>query len=231
MHNDTASTMSSAAQASLQKLEERGSSLTLKDLRQIKTNLDRDIKYHVADKLASDQQKQLRVIRREVAKHIENYTRAADKVLGEGSTLVKALKETNKKYGHISAAYDVVEDQLNRNLKNQAFSLTDKIVGAGAMAGNLAAASTSGNPAHIVRSGLIGIATSVASKYGRKYAAPMAAKMAKRLGENLQKPAAFAKFGKPLLEAAKRSPQEFQALIQQFAQDPEFQKLSTAGVQ
>jgi hypothetical protein len=222
LKNDSAGKITESAQSALNFLKEKGRNLSIKDLREIKTNLDRDIRYPSLDKNSSDQQKQLKAVRDIIKKEIDRIGESAGEIVGNGSDLSKKLKAANAKYAHSAIARDIVEGQAERNLKNRFFSLTDKIAGAAGMAGTLATGAV--DPTTLVKTGIVSLAASFASKNARKYGAPIASRAAKRLSEAMRTPAYFAKYGKPLIEAAKISPEKFNAVLASYINDPKLEK-------
>lgn len=170
-------------------------------------------------------QQQLQATRDEMTKMLQNRVRTLGKVVKDPE-LITTLRQANKEYGQLATVERFATDRVARDNANRFFSLGDRISsGAGATIG----VASGNSPEERIKNGLIGfVGGRVAAKYGR-HSTAMAAKGAQTLGKALQKPANFAKYGEPLIEAAKRSPEELQALIQQFAQDPKFQKLSTQG--
>jgi hypothetical protein len=170
-------------------------------------------------------QQQLHGVRDEMTKMIQNRVRAVGKIVKDPD-MISNLRSTNKEFGQLATVERFAKDRVARDNANRFFSLGDRVTSsAGATIGAL----SGDTPEERIKNGLIGfVGGRIAGKYGR-HSTAMAARGAQALGKALQKPAAFAKFGEPLIEAAKRSPQEFQSLIQQFSQNPEFQKLSTIG--
>jgi hypothetical protein len=137
--------------------------------------------------------------------------------------LINELRQANKEYGQLATAERVAKDKIARESANRFFSLGDRLTGG---AGAAIGASTGNTPEERIKNGLIGLVSgSVAGKVGR-YSLPVAARSAQKLGNALKQPANFAKYGEKIIEAAKRSPEEFQALINQFGKDPEFIKLA-----
>jgi hypothetical protein len=221
--NDTAnSEILSKARASLDNLKKRGKSISMEDLLEIKSNLDADINYSIKAQEAPNIQQQLKVIRDVVNKAAQDRVRVAGGVINN-KELINTLKTANKEYGHLATTEKVAKDRISRTEANNFFSLGDKIIGAAAGGGSITSAET---PEDMMKSALKGFVVALASKGGRTYGNAALASSAKFLSSSLQKPAAFAKFGKPLIEAAKRSPQEFQALFNQFGKDPEFIRLA-----
>lgn len=167
-------------------------------------------------------QQQMSAARQEITKAIQNRVRAVGVVVKDKS-LIKTLKDSNKEFGQLSTVENFATDRIARDNANRFFSLGDNVTsGATGAIGAL----TGDTPEERLKNGLIGfVGGRLTAKYGR-HSTAVAATGAKRLAEALKKPAAFAKYGESLIEAAKKSPQEFQALINQLGKDPEFVKLS-----
>jgi hypothetical protein len=170
-------------------------------------------------------QQQMQAARDEMTKMLQNRVRTLGKVVKDPD-LIKTLRASNKEFGQLSTVERFANDRVARDNANRFFSLGDRITsGAGATIG-IASGDT---PEERIKNGLIGFVSGrVASKYGR-HSTALAAAGAKKLSEALKKPAAFAKFGEPLIEAANKSPEDFQALLNSLANNPEFQKLATQG--
>lgn len=196
--------------------------VTMKDLLEFKSGLDGDINYSKQMKELPEVQQQLKGFRDVINKKIQDRVRVAGKIVKDDN-LIEGLKQANKEYGHLSTAQRTASDRINRESANKYFGLTAHIDGA---AGGIIGAATGDSIEDKVKNGLIGLVVGKAANKSSKYALPIASRTAKNLGEALQKPAAFAKYGQPIIEAAKRSPQEFQALLNQLGKDPEFLKLA-----
>lgn len=204
-----------------------GDDIDLPDLIEARMGIDDQINY--AKKMGDLPivQQQLKYLRDSLHKAIQNRVRAVGVVVKDKG-MIEKLRTANKEYGHLATAEKTVVDRISRTEANNFFSLGDKIVGAAAGAGDVTRAES---PEDAVKSVLKGFVVATASKYGRTYGPSTLAATSKRFGELLKTPANMAKFGEPLIEAAKRSPKEFQALINQFGKDPEFIKLAApAGV-
>jgi hypothetical protein len=208
-------------QSVIENLKGMGDDIDLQDLIDARRNLDESINY---SKKLNEQpvvQQQLKTVRDVLHKSIQNRVRVVGKVLKD-KELINELKTANKEYGHLATAERVAKDKIARESANRYFSLGDRLTsGAGATIG----AATGDSPEERIKNGLIGMVTGAAvGKVGR-HSLPVAARTAQKLGEALKKPANFAKYGEPLIEAAKRSPEEFQALLNQLGKEPEFQML------
>ncbi len=202
-----------------------GDDIDLSDLLEAKSNIDAQINYAKKINDLPIVQQQLKTLRDSVNKAIQKRVDSVGSIVKD-KDLIKSLKEANREYGHLATAEGVAKDKISRESANRFFSLGDRLSsGAGATIG-VASGETVEDK---VKNGLIGFATgAIAGRYGR-YSLPMVSRASKRLGEALQKPANLAKYGEPLIEAAKRSPQEFQALLNQLGKDPEFIKLAVPG--
>jgi hypothetical protein len=202
-----------------------GDNIDLSDLLESKSNIDAQINYAKKMNDLPIVQQQLKTLRDSINRNIQSHVDTAGKIVKDDE-LIKSLKGLNREYGHLSTAESVARDKISRESANNFFSLGDNLSGG---AGATIGAASGDTLEDKIKNGLIGYATGrVASKYGR-YSLPMVSRAAKGLGEALKKPANLAKYGEPLIEAAKRSPQEFQALLNQFGKDPEFAKLAAPG--
>lgn len=225
--NDTAnSKLTAKAQESLDNIESRGKSVTMSDLLEIKTNLDGDINYSKKMGELPAVQQQLKHIRDSVNKMIQDRVRVAGKIIKDDS-LITNLKQSNKEYGHLATAQRTAADRVSRESANKFFGLTAHIDGVG---GGMMGVATGDNLEDKIKNGVIGFFAGKMANKSSRYALPVASRAAEKFGRAMQKPANFAKYGEPLIEAAKRSPEEFQALLNQFGKDPEFKRLSTQGV-
>jgi hypothetical protein len=209
--------------AALDDVAAMGDDIDLPDLIEARMGIDEQINYSRKVGDMPIVQQQLKTLRDSLHKAIQNRVRAVGVVVKD-KKLIEELRTANKEYGHLATAEKTVIDRINRTDANNFFSLGDKIVGAAAGAGDVTRAES---PEDAVKSLLKGFVVATASKYGRTYGPAMLASTSKAFGEALKKPANFAKYGEPLIEAAKRSPQEFQALLNQFGKEPEFIKLAT----
>lgn len=200
-----------------------GDDVNIADMLAARNSLDKRINYGKKVGELPLLQQQMSAARQEITKAIQNRVRAVG-VVTKDKSLINTLKEANKEFGQLSMVEDFATDKISRENANRFFSLGDRL---GSVSGATIGALSGDTPEEKIKNGLIGLATgAVAEKYGR-YSLPMISRAAKGLGEALKKPAAFAKYGEPLIEAAKRSPQEFQALLNQLGKDPEFVKLAT----
>jgi hypothetical protein len=219
--NDIAnSEIGGRVKASIENLKTRGKDLSIKDLLEIKSNLDGDIDWAKRGQEVPAVQAQLRIIRDSVNKAIQNRVRAADKVMG-GGELMTQLKDANKAYGHLSTANRFANDRVSRESANRYFSLGDRITGG---VGGAIGAGTADNPVDRVKNGLIGMLAGAAAGRAGRYSMPVVAKSAQRMSIALKAPATFAKYGQPIIEAAKNSPAELTALLNQLQNDPEFRE-------
>lgn len=199
-----------------------GDDIDLADLIESRQGIDTQISYSKQAKELPIVQQQLKTLRDSLHKAIQQRVRAIGVVVKD-KKLIETLRTANKEYGQLSTAESAANGRIFRENSNRFFTLGDRI---GSLTGGTIGALSGDSPEERVKNGLIGVATGFATeKYGR-YSLPVVSRIAKSMGEALKKPAAFAKFGEPLIEAAKRSPQEFQALINQFGKDPEFVKLA-----
>lgn len=206
-------------------LESMGDDIDLSDLLSARNSLDDRINYAKKANELPLLQKQMSTARQEITKMIQNRVRAVGAVTKD-SKLINELREANKDFGQLSTVERFAKDRISRNNSNNFYSLGDNIQGG---AGTVIGVASGDTPEERLKNGILGyVGGRVSAKYGR-HSTALAAKGAQKLGEALKKPANFAKYGEPLIEAAKKSPDEFQALLQQFANDPGFQKLSTAG--
>lgn len=206
----------------LQGLQEKGKQIDLLDLQQMKSNLDKQINYDKALRDMPEVQKELKVVRDVMNKAIQNRVRVLGRVSVD-KTLINQLKEANKTYGHLSKAESIASNRAKEIEGHRFFSLTETITGS---AGASIGAMSGDTPEERVKNAIIGFAAGAAAKKADKFATPVVARTAKRLGVLLRQPSNFAKYGEPLIDAAKRSPQEFQAVVNQFSKDPEFKKLA-----
>lgn len=202
-----------------------GDDIDIQDMLESRVNLDAQINYAKKMNDLPIVQQQLKTLRDKLHTAIQTRVRAVGVVVKD-KELINQLKTANKEYGHLATAEAIAKDKISRESANNFFSLGDNLsAGAGATIG----AASGDSLEDKVKNGLIGFVTGrVASKYGR-YSLPMISRASKKLGEALKQPANFAKYGEPLIEAAKRSPQEFQALLNQLGKEPEFAKLATPG--
>ncbi len=202
-----------------------GDDIELPDLIEARMGIDDQINY--AKKMGDLPivQQQLKTLRDSIHKAIQQRVRAVGVVVKD-KKLIENLRTANKEYGHLATAEKTAVDRISRTEANNFFSLGDKIVGAAAGAGDITRAES---PEDAAKSIITGFLTAYLSRQGRTYGPAMLSATSRKFGEALQKPAAMAKFGEPLIEAAKRSPQEFQALINQLGKDPEFTKLVPIG--
>lgn len=195
------------------------------DLHEMISNLDDSVDWSKKAMEATVIQDQIRTIRHTLKKNLDNRISAVSKAMGDPAK-AQQLKDANKLYGHLSTAKRMATDKISRDNANRWISLTDYI--AGGAVGNMVGGDIT-SPEDMVKKGLIGVAAGFANRGVRKYSMPVVAQSALKLSRALKMPSNFAKYGEPLISAAKNSPQEFQALLQQFSNDPQFQKLSTIG--
>lgn len=206
----------------LDDLAAMGDNIDINDALEAKINIDAQMNYSKKINELPIVQQQLKTVRDYINKSIQDNVRAVGIVIKDKG-LVKQLKTANKEYGQIATAERFAVDKVSRDSANQFFSLGDNLSGG---AGATIGAASGDSLEEKVKNGLIGYVTGrVANKYGRA-SLPIISRSAKLLGESLKKPAALAKYGEPLIEAAKRSPQEFQALLNQFGKDPEFIRIT-----
>ena len=203
-------------------LKNAGDDIQITDMHEMIRNLDDSINWSQKAQEATVIQDQLRSVRNVLSRSLKNRVDAVGRAIGKPDQ-IKALKELNKQYGQMATAERVAQSKITQENANRFFSLTDYIVGGGSGA---AMADGDTSPEGLVKKAIYGFAGAVANKGMRKYSLPMVASSAKKMSELMQRPATFAKFGEPLIEAAKRSPQEFQALFNQFGKEPEFIKLA-----
>lgn len=222
--NDIAnSELSAKANAAIENLKSRGKNISMEDMLEMKSNLDGDINYSRKMQENPAVQQQLKSIRDVINKAVQDRVRVAGGIVKD-KNLIETLKTANKEYGHLATAEKTAIDRISRTEANNFFSLGDKIVGSAVTAGDI---SRSENIEDAAKSILKGFVVATASKYGRSYGPAAISITAKNFGEALKQPANLAKYGEPLIEAAKRSPQEFQALLNQFGKEPEFIKMAT----
>lgn len=227
LKNDLARTeVKNKIKDTLDELRSKGSNIDLLDLQEMKTKLDKRINYDKALRDMPEVQQEFKNIRDVLSKAIQNRVRVLGRVSGN-KELINELKDANKLYGQYSKAESIASSRA-RELEGQRFlSLTETITGS---AGATIGAMTGDSPEERVKNAILGFAAGAAAKKADKFITPAAAQAAKRLGKVLQSPANFAKYGEPLIEAAKKSPQEFQAFIKQLTNDPEFKKLARPGM-
>jgi hypothetical protein len=206
-------------------IEKIGDDADIADILEARNSLDDRINYGKRMGELPILQKQMHTARDEMTKFIQNRVRVVGKIT-KNKELIKELKQANKEYGQLATVERFGVDKVARDNANRFFSLGDRMGGsAGATVGALSGDTTEER----IKNGILGyVGGKVAGKYGR-HSTALAARGAEKLGKALQQPANLAKYGEPLIEAAKRSPQEFQALLQQFSQDPKFQSLGTQG--
>lgn len=206
-------------------LREKGPDIDIQDLQQMKSNLDNSINYDKALADLPKVQKELKVVRDMISKQIQDRVRVLGKVTGKND-LLKQLKLENKNYGHFSKAEAISSNRAREVEGHKWLSLSENLAGG---TGATIGAMTGDSPEERFKNAIIGFAAGAAAKKSDKFLTPAIANSAKRLSVIMKKPANFAKYTEPLMEAAKKSPEEFQALINQFGKDPEFKRLSTPG--
>jgi hypothetical protein len=227
LKNDLARTeVKNKIKDTLDELKGKGNKIDLLDLQEMKTKLDKRINYDKALKDMPEVQQEFKNIRDVLSKAIQNRVRVLGRVSGN-KELVNELRDANKLYGQYSKAESIASNRA-REIEGQRFlSLTETISGS---AGATVGAMTGDSPEERVKNAMIGFVAGATAKKADKFLTPAIARSAKRLGKVLQSPANFAKYGEPLIEAAKKSPQEFQAFIKQLNNDPEFKKILRPGM-
>lgn len=193
--------------------------ISILDLQDMKIGLDEAIDWSKSAREATIIQDQIRTVRGVLDKALKNRVNAIGRASGDPATITR-LKDANKMYGQMATAERIAKNKLASDNANRWFSLTDTIVGTGAGA----AIGEVNSPEDLVKKGLYGVAGAIANRTGRRYGLPTVAKTAQSLGKMLQTPANMAKFGEPLIEAAKHSPAKFNAVMASFMNDPEFIK-------
>jgi hypothetical protein len=207
--------------STLRELQSKGKNIDILDLQEMKSKLDKRINYDKALKDMPEVQQEFKVIRDKLNKAIQNRIRVYGRVSGN-KDLVNELKDVNKKYSHYSKAEAIASDRVNALDGNNFLTLSDKIVGSAIGGANML---TGDSPEEKAKNVLIGFAAGVAGNKSMKYVTPAVAQSAKRLSKLLKTPANMEKFGAPLIEAAKKSPEEFQNFVNSLKSNPEFQKL------
>lgn len=205
----------------VENLEGMGSNIDLQDLLDARINLDESINYSKKIQDLPIVQQQMKLVRDTLHKAIQNRVRVVGRVVKD-KELINQLKLANKEYGHLATVQKIAKDKVSRESANRFFSLGDRMTGGAA---GLIGAATGDSPEDRVRNGLLGLVGGAAAGKVGRYSLPIVARSAEKLGKALQTPANFAKYGEPLIEAAKRSPAEFQALLNRFGKTPEFQTL------
>jgi hypothetical protein len=198
---------------------------SLLDLQEMKVNLDKEINYNKELKDAPEVQKQFKVIRDMINDKMESRVRVLGKV-SKNKDLIKEYKGLKREYGHVAKAESIASNRAKEIEGHRWLSLSENLAGG---TGATIGAMTGDSPEEKFRNAIVGFAAGAATKKADKFLTPAVAKSAKRLSLLMKTPANFAKYTEPLMEAAKRSPEEFQALVNQFGKDPEFKKLQRAN--
>lgn len=205
----------------LDELRAKGPDIDIQDLQQMKSNLDNSINY---DKALSDLpkvQKELKVVRDMISKQIQDRVRVLGKITGK-KDLLGQLKAENKNYSHFSKAEAISSNRAREVEGHKWLSLSENLAGG---TGATIGAMTGDSPEDRFKNAIIGFAAGASAKKADKFLTPAIANSAKRLSVIMKKPANFAKYTEPLMEAAKKSPEEFQAFINQLGKDPEFTRI------
>ena len=226
LRNDLARTeIKEKVLSTLTELQSKGKDIDILDVNQMISKLDKRINYDKALRDMPEVQQELKNIRDVLKKARENRVRVMGRVSGDKGK-IDELRQLNKEYGHLAKANGIASERAKVIEGHSWLSLSENIQGGtGATIGAL----TGDSPQERVKNALYGFAAGAAAEKSGKFLTPAIAKSAKRLSVLLKQPANMAKYGEPLIEAAKKSPQEFQALINQFGKDPEFKRLSSGA--
>jgi hypothetical protein len=170
----------SAVERELTNLKDLGAeAVSINKVFNFRKGLDKKIYDKSTDNVTKDA---LIDLRRALQKTVDDRIAAVDKIFGSKETA--ALKALNKDYGMLARARDMTKDQLARNASNQFFSLTDKIIGAGALASQLPSAID--NPEQALKGAALGLLSAGGSRLARRAGAPFAMKGAELSGAAIQ---------------------------------------------
>lgn len=202
----------------LSTIAENGDNLNIKQVHEIRKNLDNLINF---DKVTKDQpllQKQLIKIRNRLNDKINERLAFFDRTFGTAKAA--ELKKLNQEFSMLADAEKIAVDRIARDNANQAFGLSEKIgIGSG-----LATGAMLGGPVGSIALGAAGAFTSKAlRKYGDSSAAVLGDKVARFLAK---KPIGLGSYSQKLIEAARQSPKQFISTIMLLRGEPEFKKLT-----
>jgi hypothetical protein len=209
----------------LQNLRNLGDDVSMKDLLDARYSLDDVINYSKEIRDLPAAQQNIKTIRDVLNKAVENRVRVVGKVVKD-PTLISDLKAAKSEYGHLSKASSISSNRAKELEGHNYFTFSENIVGGIAGAGSASASVAQGDdPLTVLQKGVVGYLAGAAARKTGKYAPQALSKVAKRFSLVMKQPSNMAKYGQPLIEAAKKSPNEFQALFNQLQNDPGFKKL------